>query len=98
MSYEISNLSSTRYSLTPLLDRFSGTRIFVDEARKYPTVLECGCSTGFISELITRDGGPQVVGVEIDPAAAREAREFCSAVLNCDLNKPGWSKQVNGSF
>lgn len=95
---KVSDLRSTRYGLTPLLDRFAGTQIFVDEARKYATILECGCSSGFISRLITSDGGPQVVGIEIDPAAAEQAREFCSSVLSCDLNQSGWSDRVGQSF
>lgn len=95
---ELTELKSTRYGVTPVLDRFAGTRIFVDEARKYSRILECGCSSGFISRLIVSDGGPQVVGIEIDPDAAEEARQFCSAVLNCDLNKDGWAEAVAGSF
>ena len=95
---EMSEMKSTRYRVAPNLDdRFSGTHIFVNEARKYPTILECGCSSGFISRLITDDDGPQVVGIEIDPAAAEQARRFCSSVLSCDLNKPGWSGELMGA-
>ena len=31
-----------------------------------------------------------VVGVEVDPVAAAEARKFCNEVLSCDLNSPEW--------
>jgi 2-polyprenyl-3-methyl-5-hydroxy-6-metoxy-1,4-benzoquinol methylase len=98
MTMKMSELKSSRYQVTGLYDRFSGTRIFVDEARKYRTVLECGCSTGFVSSLISSNGGPQVVGLELDEKAAELARTACTDVLIADLNKPGWAAQIKRSF
>jgi 2-polyprenyl-3-methyl-5-hydroxy-6-metoxy-1,4-benzoquinol methylase len=95
---QMSELKSCRYQPAGLYDRFTGTRIFVEEARKYSSVLECGCSSGFVSRLISKDGGPSVVGIEYDREAAAEARKFCQRVLNTDLNRPGWSAEVGGRF
>jgi 2-polyprenyl-3-methyl-5-hydroxy-6-metoxy-1,4-benzoquinol methylase len=98
MIMEMSELKSCRYEVTGFYDRFSGTRIFVDEARKYRTILECGCSSGFISTLISGDGGPQVVVLEIDEEDAEQARAVCAEVLTYVLNEAGWTTQVKRSF
>lgn len=93
----VANLKSSRYNIPTIDDRFSRNHIFVEEARKYPRVLECGCSTGFISRLIAGDGS-RVVGVEIDPEAAEEARRFCARVLSIDLNRSDWTSDVDERF
>ena len=91
-------LSSSRYAVIGIYDRFSRHRIFVEEARKYRTVLECGCSNAFLSRLIAADGGPSVVGIEREPEAAEEAKQFCQRVIVADLNSPSWTEQVDQKF
>lgn len=98
MTLEMSQLKSGRYKLTDSFDRFSGTYIFVCEARKYNSVLECGCSSGFISRLISSNGGPKVIGIEIDEEAAERAREVCKLVISSDLNSKGWSNRIDQKF
>ncbi|PKM12129.1 MAG: hypothetical protein CVV13_06490 [Gammaproteobacteria bacterium HGW-Gammaproteobacteria-3] len=49
-------------------------------------VLELGCATGYLSEILTRQKNCRVVGVEIDPEAAERARAFCEQVLVADLD------------
>jgi 2-polyprenyl-3-methyl-5-hydroxy-6-metoxy-1,4-benzoquinol methylase len=47
-------------------------------------VLDVGCSSGYLARpLVTR--GCTVVGLELDPAAAAEAREVCEEVLVGDV-------------
>jgi 2-polyprenyl-3-methyl-5-hydroxy-6-metoxy-1,4-benzoquinol methylase len=92
------DLASSRYAVLPFYDRFSRDHILVEEARKYATVLECGCSNGFLSHLITAHGGPCVVGIERDAAAAEEARRSCERVVELDLNAAGWPEQVGATF
>jgi SAM-dependent methyltransferase len=92
------SLKSARYAAIGVFDRYSRHRLFVEEARKYKSVLECGCSTGFLSRLIAADGGPVVVGVEAEAEAAAQARQFCRRVVVADLDEPGWSVQVGGTF
>lgn len=47
-------------------------------------VLDVGCSSGYLSEpLSQRDN--TLVGIELDPEAAREAERFCESVLVGDL-------------
>lgn len=43
-------------------------------------VLEFGCASGFVSRAL-RDRGCRVVGVEIDPEFASQAKEFCDDVI-----------------
>jgi 2-polyprenyl-3-methyl-5-hydroxy-6-metoxy-1,4-benzoquinol methylase len=43
-------------------------------------VLEFGCASGFVSRAL-RDRGCRVVGVEIDPEFASQAKEFCDDVV-----------------
>jgi len=94
---KLARLKSTRYDLGPPDDRFGRNHLFVEEARKYANILECGCSTGFIARLI-REGGSRIVGLEIDPEAAEQARRFCTEVLLVDLNHRDWSGKIEAQF
>jgi 2-polyprenyl-3-methyl-5-hydroxy-6-metoxy-1,4-benzoquinol methylase len=91
------NLKSSRYEISTNGDRFSRDHLFIEEAKKYRNILECGCSTGFISKQLAA-GGSRVVGIEIDTEAAERARQFCARVLSLDLNQPDWSQAVGEQF
>jgi 2-polyprenyl-3-methyl-5-hydroxy-6-metoxy-1,4-benzoquinol methylase len=90
-------LKSRRYDIPADSDRFSRNHIFIEEARKYRSILECGCSTGFISKQLAA-GGSRVVGIEIDAEAAEQARQFCARVLPIDLNRHDWTGVVDERF
>ena len=47
-------------------------------------VLDVGCSSGYLSEPLSQRGNT-LVGIELDPEAAREAERFCERVLVGDL-------------
>lgn len=47
-------------------------------------VLETGCAQGYMTKLLA-EAGCRVVGLEIDPAAAEDARAFAEEVLVVDL-------------
>jgi 2-polyprenyl-3-methyl-5-hydroxy-6-metoxy-1,4-benzoquinol methylase len=91
------NLKSSRYEISTNRDRFSRDHLFIEEAKKYRNILECGCSTGFLSRQLAA-GGSHVVGIEIDTEAAEKARQFCVRVLSLDLNRPGWSTALGELF
>lgn len=93
----LQDLKSSRYDLACDEDRFSRNYVFVAEARKYAKVLECGCSTGFLSRRIG-EAGARVVGIELDPEAAEQARRFCAKVLPIDLNQRNWTREVGEKF
>lgn len=86
-----------RYAHSTSWDAFDRNRIFVEEARKYKTILETGCSTGFLSKLIAANGA-RVVGVEIDKEAAEMAKQNCQRVLSCNLNSPEWVREIDERF
>ncbi len=50
-------------------------------------VLDLGCATGAVARVLVQQGC-NVVGVEMDPAAARVARQACSEVIVGDLADP----------
>jgi 2-polyprenyl-3-methyl-5-hydroxy-6-metoxy-1,4-benzoquinol methylase len=47
-------------------------------------VLDVGCSSGYLSEPLSRRGDT-LVGIELDAAAAREAERWCESVLVGDV-------------
>jgi 2-polyprenyl-3-methyl-5-hydroxy-6-metoxy-1,4-benzoquinol methylase len=47
-------------------------------------VLDVGCSSGYLAEPLSERGNT-IVGIELDPAAAREAERFCERVLVGDV-------------
>jgi 2-polyprenyl-3-methyl-5-hydroxy-6-metoxy-1,4-benzoquinol methylase len=91
-----SPLSAARYE-SPLGDRHGRNSIFVELAAEGRRILEFGCATGFISRHLA-ERGCHVTGVEIDAAAAEQARQWCEKVLVADLNKTGWASQVGRGF
>ena len=47
-------------------------------------VLDVGCSSGYLAEPLSQRGNT-IVGLELDPDAAREAERFCERVLVGDV-------------
>ena len=88
---------SSRYALIDHYDRYNRHRIFVEIARGYASVLELGCSNGFLSRLIVNQR-TRVVGVEIDAEAAAEARNHCARVHELDLNRADWTESLRERF
>lgn len=70
--------------------------LLVELAGRNKTVLEMGCSTGFISRHLAANGC-EVTGIEYDPIAAKQAEQFCSRVIVTDLNGD-WRESVSGNF
>jgi 2-polyprenyl-3-methyl-5-hydroxy-6-metoxy-1,4-benzoquinol methylase len=89
--------SAIRYAKPTIWDVFDRNRIFVEEASKYKTVLETGCSTGFLSRLIAANGS-RVVGIELDKEAAQIATQNRQRVLSCNLNSQEWVEVVGERF
>jgi 2-polyprenyl-3-methyl-5-hydroxy-6-metoxy-1,4-benzoquinol methylase len=59
------------------------------------SVLELGCSTGYMSAAL-QSHGCRVVGVERDPTAAGEAAMRCSRVLQADLDQVDLEEELAG--
>jgi SAM-dependent methyltransferase len=61
------------------------------------SLLDIGCSTGFLSRhLVAR--GCRVVGVELDPIAAEQARLVCQKVIVGDIEALDVQAQVDEEF
>ena len=50
-------------------------------------ILEVGCGEGVLGESLLRRGADTVVGIELDPAAASEARRRLTQVIEQDVEK-----------
>lgn len=71
-------------------DVYNRNWVLLEWVGTHKRVLELGCSTGFFSKYLSQKRACSVVGVEVDPAAAAEAKKFCNQLLVCDLNSPEW--------
>lgn len=60
-------------------------------------VLEVGCSVGHVTEQLVAAGN-RVVGIELDPAAAEEARRHADEVHVADLDHTPLGEVVTGPF
>lgn len=63
-------------------------------------VLELGCSTGYLTQHLVQDKNCQVVGVELNPVAAKKAQKYASEVIVGNLeNAAIWAKiKKSGKF
>jgi O-antigen biosynthesis protein len=59
-------------------------------------VLEFGCATGYMSEVLKERLGCTVVGVEIDPGAAALAEEHAERVIVGDAEKIDYAAELAG--
>ena len=50
-------------------------------------VLDLGCGGGHNGAMLKKAGAREVVGVELDPGAARDARKRLDRVVECDLGR-----------
>jgi SAM-dependent methyltransferase len=68
-------------------------RLVLEQVPDGARVLDVGCATGYLAaELLRR--GCEVVGVEVDPAAAEQARAWCREVVVGDLEAPSTHAEV----
>ena len=59
-------------------------------------VLELGCATGYLSNILKRQLDCYVVGVEIDAEAGAQARKFCDRVIIADLDTTDLIESLEG--
>jgi 2-polyprenyl-3-methyl-5-hydroxy-6-metoxy-1,4-benzoquinol methylase len=60
-------------------------------------VLELGCAGGAMSAVLSGHYGCRIIGVEMEEAAAEQARAFCQQVIVANLDAPGWETQLEGA-
>lgn len=63
----------------------SSHSLVVDLVGEDVDVLDVGCATGYLGAVLARRGC-RVVGIEVDPAAAAEAREVLTEVVEADVD------------
>jgi 2-polyprenyl-3-methyl-5-hydroxy-6-metoxy-1,4-benzoquinol methylase len=85
------SIESSRYAPQDArVDKYSRNRILIEWVGTGKRVLEVGCSTGYMSQLM-KERNCAVTGVEVDADAARCAANYCDEVHVLDLNSPEWS-------
>jgi 2-polyprenyl-3-methyl-5-hydroxy-6-metoxy-1,4-benzoquinol methylase len=60
-------------------------------------VLEFGCATGYMSEVLTKRLACSVTGVELSPEAAEAARQHCERVVVGDVEALDLERAVGGT-
>lgn len=84
------SIESSRYAPQDArLDKYSRNRILIEWVGAGKRVLEVGCSTGYMSQLM-KERNCAVTGIEVDAGAARCAANYCEEVHVLDLNSPEW--------
>jgi 2-polyprenyl-3-methyl-5-hydroxy-6-metoxy-1,4-benzoquinol methylase len=68
-------------------------RLVLDEVPDGARVLDIGCATGYLAAELSRRGCT-VDGIELDPAAAEQARTHCREVTVGDLEAPATQAEV----
>ncbi len=78
----------TKYSVNEAFDLSDESTSYyqaIDMVGRDKRVLEFGCSIGYVSKVLVQRGC-RVVGIELDPEAATEARAYCDRVIVGDLD------------
>jgi len=70
-------------------DAYDRNGILLDWVGNGKRVLEIGCSTGYMSQLMV-ERNCVVTGIEVDAEAAKPARKHCREVHELDLNNGDW--------
>jgi glycosyltransferase involved in cell wall biosynthesis/2-polyprenyl-3-methyl-5-hydroxy-6-metoxy-1,4-benzoquinol methylase len=80
------NVSACRYepSGVDLSNRNSAHTLIVELTGFDKTVLEVGCSTGYLTRIL-KERGNRIIGIEVDPEAASVAAQFCEHILVGDV-------------
>jgi len=93
------NSKRFRYAYEIDLEADSTPNKVLDLVGENKKVLELGCGPGHMSKVLTKHLGCQVRGIEIDPEAAKAARDFCRDVTVCNLDETDLRRLFkNGQF
>jgi O-antigen biosynthesis protein len=89
---EAASLKYTRYDDSP----GSTHNLVVEFVPEGSSVLEFGCATGYMSEVLVRRRGCRVVGIELEPDAAAEAQAYCERVIVGNAETLDLDEQLDG--
>jgi O-antigen biosynthesis protein len=80
------NAKATDFKYTRYDDSPGSTHnLVVELVPEGASVLEVGCATGYMSDVLVRRKGCRVTGIELDPIAAAEASAYCERVIVGDV-------------
>ena len=78
-----------------LTDKNRSHTLIVELVGDDKRILDVGCATGYLA-VILAEHGCEVVGIEVDPEAAREAEKHCERVLVGDVESMDLEGQLEG--
>jgi methionine biosynthesis protein MetW len=77
-----------------LSDKNSTSTMIFEKIKNKSEVFDVGCASGYLAEILVKEKGCKVVGLEIDEADATLAEKFCELVLRDDIETSGWEKKL----
>lgn len=86
---------ASKYETEPVLDGNTSHALIVELVGTGKRVLDVGCATGYLAEVLA-GRGCEVVGIEADPDAARQAEEPCEKVLVGDVEEMDLERLLGG--
>jgi O-antigen biosynthesis protein len=92
-------MARSKYEAEVNLDNKNSSHTLIVELVGYDKhVLDVGSSTGYLAEVLVKRGC-RVTGIEIDPKAARQAKEHCDRVIVGDVESLDLDEELDeGSF
>lgn len=87
---------SSEYGTEPgTANRNNSHALILDLVGDDKRVLDVGTSTGYVAKLLS-ESGCEVVGLELDPAAARQAGEHCERIIVGDVESLDLEAELGG--
>ncbi len=77
-----------------LADKNNTLTKIVDSVKSHSLVLDIGCSSGYLDEILVEQKTCRVIGIEPDIADAKEAEKFCEVVLREDIELDNWKQSL----
>lgn len=59
----------------------------INQVGHHKTVLELGCSSGHMTRILKENFDCRVIGIEIDPESAEQARSYCEKIIIGDVEQ-----------
>ncbi len=86
--YTISHTQTNVYDLELNMDNLNSSHTkILNFLKRGQTILEIGCATGYMTRYMREMLNCQVVGVELNPMAAKKAESYCEKIFIGDISE-----------
>src|SRR5438132_14150229 len=88
-------MEKQHYDFLPQLDNPANVhRIEMDMIADGSSVLDIGCHTGIMGEILKNKKGAYVIGIDTDADAIEIAKGRLDAAFFLDVEKQGWAERI----